>query len=269
MSNDPPSSAPSAPARVARLIVNGARGRMGSRLCALAQSDARFALVGALSREGSSFEEALPAHRAIGSRSEAHVAIAHDLASISPRCADVVVDFSSDEGARRAIEIASRAHAALLVGTTGLSASTREALRDEESRRAVLIAPNTSLGVTILARLVALATRILGDGFDASLVEAHHTQKKDSPSGTALRLAAAIRDAGGVIRDDQILAIRSGDIIGEHAVRFAGPGEVLELSHRATSRDLFVRGALHAAAWLAAAPAGFWTMEDVLGLGTL
>ncbi len=267
MSTHAPSSAPSAPLRVTRLIVNGAHGRMGSRVCALARGDARFALVGALSRSNATPERDHASEGGASAGGGVHDAIVRDLASIVPGCADVVVDFSSDEGTRRAIEVASGASAALLVGTTALSDATRQALRDQSQRRAVLIAPNTSLGVTLLARLLAVATRVLGSGYDASIVESHHTQKKDAPSGTALRLAWAIRGAGGAIREDQVLAIRAGDIIGEHRVQFAGPGEVIELSHRATSRDLFVRGALHAAAWLARAKPGMWTMDDVLGLG--
>jgi 4-hydroxy-tetrahydrodipicolinate reductase len=239
---------------------------MGSRLCALAQDDEGFILVAALARDAGAHvqtsDRASPASTGRG----VHVAIAHDLGAITPRCADVVVDFSSDAGTMRAIQIASKAHAALLVGTTALTSTTREALRDESTRRAVLIAPNTSLGVAVLSRLCAMATRALGKNFDISIAESHHAQKKDAPSGTALRLASAIRDAGGTLRDDQIVSMRGGDIIGEHLVRFAGPGEVLELSHRATSRDLFARGALHAARWLTGAPAGLWTMDDALGL---
>ncbi len=176
----------------------------------------------------------------------------------------MVVDFSSDAGARPALAIAERLNAALLVGTTALSAGTIDALRAAAGQRAVLVTPNTSLGVAAVAALVATAARAL-PGFDCSIVEAHHTRKADAPSGTAKRLAEAAKQAGSTLRDDQILSIRAGDIIGEHTVRFAGPGEYVELTHRATSRDVFVRGALVAAAWLNGRKPGYWTMEDVLG----
>jgi 4-hydroxy-tetrahydrodipicolinate reductase len=176
----------------------------------------------------------------------------------------VVIDFSSDAGTHQALEAAQRSGAALLVGTTALQPATRDLLRAESSRRAVLLAPNTSLGVAALADLVRRAAAALSD-FDCSIVEAHHNQKKDAPSGTALRLAQAARDAGARLPDEQVVAIRGGDVVGEHTVRFAGQGEYIELTHRATSRDLFVRGALHAAAWLHGRQPGWWTMEDALG----
>ena len=95
---------------------------------------------------------------------------------------------------------------------------------------------------------------------------ARHSRKKDAPSGTALRLAAAVRSAGHALRDDQVVAIRGGDVIGEHTVRFAGPGEYIEITHRATTRDLFAIGAIHAAKWLVGKPAGEYSIEDALGM---
>jgi len=123
----------------------------------------------------------------------------------------------------------------------------------------------------VLAHLAAEAARLLGSeggaGFDIDIVETHHTMKKDAPSGTALRIAAALRQRGRAnLPDDRIHAIRSGDIIGEHEVRFAGPGERITLIHSATSRDLFARGALQAAAFLARQPAGWYTIEQALGI---
>jgi 4-hydroxy-tetrahydrodipicolinate reductase len=180
--------------------------------------------------------------------------------------ADVVIDFTSDAGARAALEIARGAGASLLVGTTGLAPETLDLLRGESQRRAVLVAPNTSPGATILATLVAIAARALRDTHDVAIVEAHHAMKKDAPSGTALRLAHAASDAGARINPGQILSIRGGSQVGEHIVRFAGPEEVVELSHHAQSRDLFAEGALRAAGWLHGRKPGWWTMEDVLGL---
>lgn len=241
------------------VIIHGASGRMGARLCVVAAADARFTLVGAVARQGSS---------AIGSVAAAPKTSASAV-KITPSCdqrADVVIDFSSDEGARHALSIALAHRAALLVGTTALAELTVSALADASQKIPVLIAPNTSLGIPVLARAAADVARALGPAFDISIVEAHHSRKKDAPSGTAIRLAGAIREAGAAVKPDQIIAIRGGDVIGEHTIRFAGSGEYIELTHRATSRDVFVHGALHAAAWLRAQPPGRYTIEDVLGL---
>ncbi|MBC8106802.1 MAG: 4-hydroxy-tetrahydrodipicolinate reductase, partial [Anaerolineae bacterium] len=112
----------------------------------------------------------------------------------------------------------------------------------------------------------AQIARSLGAGYDISIVEAHHNKKKDAPSGTALRLAKAIEQSGTHVKSDQIVAMRGGDVVGEHTIRFAGEGEYVELTHRATSRDVFAHGALRAAVWLAHREPGWYTMEDVLGI---
>lgn len=244
---------------ITSVIVHGATGRMGARLCALIADDPRFSLVGAIARDGSS---------AIGSPA-AHAKNTPSTVKIASSCAhhaDVVIDFSSDDGARAALRMALQHSAALLVGTTALSELTTREILDASSRIPVLIAPNTSLGIPVLARAAADVARALGPAFEISIVEAHHSKKKDAPSGTAIRLAEAIRAAGAQVKPDQVLAMRGGDVIGEHTVRFAGPGEYLELSHRATSRDVFVHGAVRAAHWLKGRAPGRYTIEDVLGL---
>ncbi|MFM9994661.1 MAG: 4-hydroxy-tetrahydrodipicolinate reductase [Phycisphaerales bacterium] len=249
-----------------RVVIHGAAGRVGARLCDLAHRDDTIALVGAIVRAGSprlGHASAPASHKG-----ESVVLSGPD----APRVAcDVVIDFSGDEGAPRALALAQAGGAALLVGTTALSAKSIDALRAASNRQAVLVAANTALGVAVLATLVRAAAEALGTGFTASIVEAHHAAKKDAPSGTAKRLAAAIRDAGNTgspLRDDQVVAIRGGDVVGEHTVRFAGPGEYVEFTHRATTRDVFALGALRAARWLHGRGPGWWTTEDVLGLAT-
>jgi 4-hydroxy-tetrahydrodipicolinate reductase len=244
---------------ITSIIIHGAAGRMGARLCEIASADPRFALVGAIETAGSS---ALGSVAAAPKNMESIVRIA---SSCDAR-ADVVIDFSSDAGAHAALQLALRSGAALLVGTTALTELTVSLLRDAAKRIPVLLAPNTSLGVSVLARAAADAARALGAAFEVSIVEAHHSKKKDAPSGTALRLARAVTDAGAPVAPEQILAIRGGDVVGEHTVRFAGPGEYIELTHRATSRDVFVHGALRAAQWLRGKPAGWYSIEDVVGL---
>jgi 4-hydroxy-tetrahydrodipicolinate reductase len=125
-----------------------------------------------------------------------------------------------------------------------------------------------SLGVAVMARLSRLAATALGKAYHCSIVESHHINKKDAPSGTALRLADACREGGALLPDDQVLAIRGGDVIGEHTVRFAGTGEYLELTHRATTRDLFALGALRAASWIVGKPPGLYSIEDVVEFGS-
>lgn len=244
---------------ITSIIVHGASGRMGARLCSLASQDPRFTLVGAIDRAASP---------AIGTPAAPHKTTVSTV-QITPSCdkhADVVIDFSTDEGAASALQTAASCGAALLVGTTALSAPTISSLRDASARMPVLVAPNTSLGIAVVARAAADLARSLGPAFEVSIVEAHHSQKKDAPSGTALRLARALAAAGSPVRDDQVLAIRAGDVVGEHTIRFAGAGEYIELTHRATSRDVFVHGALRAAAWLKGRAPGWYTIEDVVGL---
>jgi 4-hydroxy-tetrahydrodipicolinate reductase len=243
------------------LIVHGATGRMGARIVALASEDPSVRIVGAVARAGSprlGTESGAPGVR---------IAIApndSDMAGFQ----GVLIDFSSDEGAMHAAALARGARCALLVGTTGLSERTIAALRETAAVCPVLLAPNTSLGVAVAAKIISELARALGPGFECSIVEAHHNRKKDAPSGTAIRLAVAVRSAGHELRDDQVVSIRGGDVIGEHTVRFAGPGEYIELTHRATTRDLFALGAIRAAKWLSQRRPGWYTIEDTLGIAS-
>lgn len=246
-------------AALTRIIVNGAEGRMGDRLCRLARADDRVALVGALTHPGSARLGAI----ADGCESDKNP-LKYSVSSDAD--ADVVIDFSTPEGTLSALETALEKRAALLVGTTGLDQELHARLREASAGIAVLTAPNTSLGVAVLADATRRAAALLGNEYRCAVVEAHHSGKKDAPSGTALRLAEAARSAGADLPDDQILSIRAGDVVGEHTVRFAGPGEYIELTHRATTRDVFVLGALRAAKWLHGKPPGMWKIEDVLGI---
>ena len=225
-----------------RIALIGATGRMGMRIDALAHADAEATIARRLGRSA----VCAPAPE--------------------PGAIDVVVDFSSESGTRAAMQLAQGTGAALLVGTTGLSAEILQELTSLARRRAVLIAPNTSLGVAVTRKLARLAAELLGPaGWRVDIVESHHDRKKDAPSGTALALAGAL-DAGGMaVPGDRIHAIRAGDTIGEHEIRFAGPSERIHLMHQAVSRDLFAAGALRAAKWLHGRPAGSYTMDELLG----
>jgi 4-hydroxy-tetrahydrodipicolinate reductase len=217
---------------------------MGARVCTLAREDPRFDLVAQIDQKSNS----------------------NTVESAGTRV-DAVVDFSSDEGARNAVRIALENRAAVLVGTTALS---RQTLADiEVAARSIpaMIAPNTSLGVAVVNHLAAVAAGLLGPRYGVNLIEAHHTGKRDAPSGTALRIADTLRRAGAELPGERIHAIRTGDVVGEHSVEFAAGGERIRICHKATSRDLFARGALEAAAWLHGQPPGRYTIEQALGLG--
>ncbi len=241
----------------ARLLIHGASGRLGARLVALAH-EFDFTIAAACAR----VSDGTTTPRSASSSATSALTLS-TLAS-APSTIDVAIDFSSPAGTLDAANWAFSKRIPLLIGTTGLDDSTLATLRAGASHAAVLVAPNTSLGVAVLADAVARAARRLGASYACAIVEAHHDQKKDAPSGTAKRLAHAARSGGGQLRDDQILAIRGGDVIGEHTVRFAGAGEYLEFTHRATSRDLFARGALRAARWLIGRAPGWYTIEDTL-----
>ena len=229
---------------VIHLAVHGALGRMGARVCTLARDDPRFDLVTQIDQKGNGAD---------GSNAAARV--------------DVVIDFSTDEGARGAVEYALRHDAALMIGTTGLLRQTLSVIEVAAQTTAVMVAPNTSAGVAVLNYIAAEAARLLGPAFSIDLVEVHHAAKRDAPSGTALRIAETLRRRAGVeLPAERIHALRAGDVVGEHTVEIIGNGERLRLAHIATNRDLFARGALDAAAWLHGRPPGQYTIEQALGL---
>jgi len=215
------------------------------------------------------------------------VTVASDIPAAVAK-ADVLIDFTRPTGTLAHADACARAGVAAVVGTTGLGQSERERLAELARSVPIVVAPNMSVGVTVLARLVEEAARVLGEGFDVEIVEMHHRHKVDAPSGTALLLGeAAARGLGRDIRNDAVMgrsgvtgerkrgaigfaSLRGGDVVGDHCVVFAGPGERLELAHRAGSRLNFAQGALRAAKFAAARRAGgkpgMFDMRDVLGL---
>lgn len=174
---------------------------------------------------------------------------------------DVAVDFSLAAGFAPVLALCVQRGAALVSGTTGLQPEQREALERAAGSIPVLSAANFSLGVAVLEELVERAASAL-PGWDCDIVESHHVHKLDAPSGTALALGACAEQGGAQPR---YASLRAGDIVGEHTVQFATQGERIELIHRATNRDIFARGALQAAAWLAGRSAGRYRLRDLLG----
>jgi len=198
--------------------------------------------------------------------------------------ADVLVDFTAPSALEANLAAACEAGTPIVVGTTGLGQAHHDLIDNAAARIAVLQTSTTSLGITLPARLVADAAARLGPDWDIEIVEAHHRHKIDAPSGTALLLGdAAAEGRGATLTDLKVVdragltgarsegtigfaSIRGGSIAGDHQVIFAGPGERLELIHRAESREMFARGAVRAALWLAGQPAGRYAMTEVLGL---
>lgn len=232
-----------------RLLIHGASGRMGQALLRLAaERPERLQVVAAVTGRA-------PAQRVVDG--VPHFA-ASELAGAPPF--DVAIDFSLPEGFDAIVQLCVARGAGLVSGTTGISQAQQQALEAAAGSIALVWASNFSLGVAVLDELVERAAQALA-GWDCDIVESHHTQKKDAPSGTALTLGAAAGRGGA---QPSYASLRAGDIIGEHLVQFSGQGERIELVHRASNRDIFARGALFAARQLAGRAAGSYRVRDLL-----
>lgn len=209
----------------------------------------------------------------------------HELAAWLRSTRATVIDFSAPSAVDAVAAAVSAASSPWLCGTTGLDATARQLIAGAAQLAPVMHAPNTSLGIAVLRRLTALAAAALPPSFDVEILEAHHRAKRDAPSGTALSLAEAVVEGrpaselrgdprwglgqGRHGREVGLAVVRGGDVVGEHTVFFLGDGERIELSHRATDRRIFARGAVEAARWLSHQPHGSYTLDDMLGLGAL
>ncbi|APR84656.1 4-hydroxy-tetrahydrodipicolinate reductase [Minicystis rosea] len=258
-----------------KIAIHGASGRMGQSVVRLASGEGAQ-IVGAIVSPNS---KALG--RDVGEVAGAGIVGVETTADTASGLlgADVVIDFATAAALPQLLQLAMRQKVAVVSGTTRLDAAGERLLDEAAKVVPVLWAPNTSVGVQVLAELVTLAAEKLGLSFDVEIVEAHHRAKVDAPSGTAERLRKAVEEAredlrpiygregnAGPRKPDEIavLAMRGGDVIGDHTVHFLGQGERLELTHRATNRDLFARGALRAAHYLVGKPPGRYAMVDVI-----
>jgi 4-hydroxy-tetrahydrodipicolinate reductase len=237
------------------IVVVGAAGRTGSRITSLALRDPSVTLIGAAVREGSPL---------IGTPVDASRPSLRYSALINAPKPSVVIDFSTPSALAATARFATENGAALVIGTTGLSSEHDAIMRASSAIVPVLHTPNTSIGVAIVARVIADLTRTLGPEYRASMVDIHHIHKKDAPSGTAKRLAASMRSAGATLRDDEIESRREGEVVGTHIITLTGPAESVEVIHKATTRDLFAMGAIRAAKWLTDKKPGLYTIEDTL-----
>ncbi|MGA9993671.1 MAG: 4-hydroxy-tetrahydrodipicolinate reductase [Thiobacillaceae bacterium] len=260
-------------------VIAGVSGRMGRALLEAVAQDPGFALHGALDRVGSPSIGQDAGMLAGGT--EVH--ITGDTASALVG-ADVLVDFTRPQATLGYLDACSKAGVNLVIGTTGFDAAGKAAIEAAASDIGIVFAPNFSVGVNLLLKLAETAARVLNEGYDIEIIEAHHRYKVDAPSGTALALGQAAAGAlgrdlktcgvygregvTGERRSDTIgfATVRGGDIVGDHTLLFAGIGERVELTHKASSRATFAHGALRAAKWLHGKGPGLYNMRDVLGL---
>ena len=264
-----------------KVVIAGAAGRMGCRLVSLVRDSAALTLAGALEGKG---------HHALGEDAgeiagsgRAGVSITEDLPALMER-GEVVIDFSAPEATLEHLRIVAQHRRAMVIGTTGFSASELDELKSLARQVPCVVSPNMSVGVNLIYKVISEMAKTLGDDYDIEVIEAHHRLKKDAPSGTALKIAEVLaravnRDLNqvgvyarkGLIGERTkgeigIQTIRAGDIVGDHTILFGGMGERIEVTHRASSRDTFARGALRAARWVVRQPAGLYDMMDVLSL---
>lgn len=264
-----------------KLIVTGALGRMGTNIINVIKETEGAVLAGAVERFdhpsiGKDLSEVL-------SFDKKGIRVADNIAAFIKH-SDCVIDFSHPEASIQNLESAVKHNKAIVIGTTGFSHHQRENLKKLAQKTKVVAAPNMSIGVNLLFKVVSDVADILGSDYDVEIVEAHHRLKKDAPSGTAMRIAevlasalkrdlekVAVYERKGIIGERKpeeigIQTIRAGDIVGDHTVVFGGLGERLEITHRAHSRETFARGAVRAAMWLVKQENGLYDMQDVLGL---
>ena len=261
-----------------KIAINGVCGRMGARIAALVFEDSQLKLVAALERHGHpSLDKDVGTVAGCG---ETHVKVTSALNTQ----ADVLIDFSSPESTVAIAEVCAKKNIGIIVGTTGLNPQQHERIKSFSTQIPCLISPNMSVGVNVMFSLAGQMAQMLGKDFDIEIIETHHRFKKDSPSGTALKLAENICEATGRKLDKDIIygrhgitgerpgnqigmhAIRSGDVIGDHTVVFGSLGERIEITHKAHTRDTFVRGAIRAAKFIAHKPPGMYSMSDVLSI---
>lgn len=263
-----------------KIVIAGATGRMGHALLQGVFEDESLQLYGALDRAGSP-NIGRDAGELFGKSTGVYISAD---AGKTLQGADVLIDFTRPEAGMDYLEICQRHHVKHIIGTTGFTVEQKARIAAASKQIAIVFAPNMSVGVTLLINLVEQAAKVLGDGYDIEVVEMHHRHKIDAPSGTALCLGeAAAQGLGQELKDCAIYAregvtgereagkigfatLRGGDVVGDHTVVFAGIGERVELTHKASSRATFALGALRAAKFLSDKKTGLYDMRDVLNL---
>ncbi|MFH1190164.1 MAG: 4-hydroxy-tetrahydrodipicolinate reductase [Candidatus Omnitrophota bacterium] len=222
-----------------KICVSGSKGRMGSRIAELSKDDAGLELAG-------SFDA--------GDEPRGPVEVC-----------DCLIEFTTPEATVKNLGLCEELGKAIVIGTTGLSEAEQEKVKEAAKKIPVLFSPNMSVGVNLLFKMIGDAAKALGDGYEVSIVEAHHVHKKDAPSGTAKEMARIVKEARKDI-EVPIESVREDEIVGEHTITFDSPGDLIEITHSAKTRDILAKGALQAAKFVVGKPAGLYTMKDVLGI---
>lgn len=265
-----------------RLAIAGAAGRMGRALvevCDQTEGDIRLTVATVLGDDpGVGIDSGLLASGVANG-----VITVADLALYSDEF-DVLIDFTQPSATMKHLEICEEFKKAIVIGTTGLNEEERDRVRSSSGQIPIILSPNMSIGVNLCFDLLEKAARVLGNDFDVEIFEAHHRRKKDAPSGTALEMGNIVaetlgrnfdevavygREGVSEPRDSSTIGfatMRAGDVVGDHTITFAGQGERVEITHKASSRKTFASGAVRAAEWLALKPAGNYSMKEVLGL---
>ena len=264
-----------------KAVVTGAGGRMGGRIITLINTAEGIKLVGAVEQKGHALV-GKDVGEALG-LGKLGVTVIDDLNACIDK-GDVVIDFTNHAASLKNLELAVKKKRAMVIGSTGFTADEMKKAAKLSKKTRCVLAPNMSVGVNVMFKVLADVAKILGDDYDVEIVEAHHHLKKDAPSGTAMKMAqiiakaldrnldqAAVYTRKGMIGERTkaeigIQTLRAGDIVGEHNVMFGAVGERLEFIHRAHSRDNFAKGAIRAAKWIILQRDGLYDMQDVLGL---
>lgn len=264
-----------------KLIVSGAAGRMGRAILESLYQDEELTLGAALEKKG---------HPAIGKDAGTLIGVEKWGVAVSDKtkkaapAGEVIIDFTYPLETLSLVQEAQQKKKPIVIGTTGFTSDQEKKLAQAAQKIPIVLSPNMSIGVNVLFRLLSEAAKALGEAYDIEIVEMHHRQKKDAPSGTALRMGEVLAVARGASLPQVgrfsrygtigarppgeigIQTLRGGDVVGDHTVTFAGPGERIEMTHRAQSRTNFARGALLAARWVADQKPGLYDMMDVLNL---
>lgn len=223
-----------------KICVSGSSGKMGLRVIALSKDD-----------------------KAI------HVCGEFDIVEENPEAfieaADCLIEFTTPQATVEHLDLCEKHKKPMVIGTTGLSEAERAKVEAASKKIPVVFSPNMSVGVNLLFKIAHDAAKVLGREYNVSIVEAHHEHKKDAPSGTAKELVRIIKEAEGNV-EVPVESVREGEIVGEHTLTFESSVDLVEITHSAKTRDIFAKGALHAAKWLAGKKPGLYTMKDVLGL---
>ena len=264
-----------------KIVVCGAMGRMGQKVIQTVSARSGMTVIGAVEHPGNPL---------LGQNIGPLVGVSSNLVLTSnfaeaAKGADLYIDFTAISASLGHLAQAAELGVGAVIGTTGFSKEEQKELTVAADKIPVIWAPNMSTGVNVLYKIAAAMTRALGPDYDIEIVETHHRHKKDAPSGTALRILETVAKARGL--DDPagamvtgrqgqtgeragqeigVLALRGGDVVGDHTIHFCGPGERLELTHRAQSRDTFAEGAVRAAAWLAGKAPGLYTIDDTINI---